>query len=64
MCGSTRIQRQRVEVHLKNGRGCVVAAEVCRNCGERFLNRAAAGEILTAEHRKATRPKSNYKARP
>lgn len=47
MCGSKRIQVQRVVVRPPGGASHAVEAEVCLDCGERYFARAATEEILT-----------------
>lgn len=47
MCGSARIELRRVAL----GRGQMVRAELCRNCGERYYDRAAGEEILVGRKR-------------
>jgi hypothetical protein len=48
MCGSKRIEVQRVEKRIKGRPAVAVEAEVCLNCGERYYARQAVEAILNA----------------
>jgi hypothetical protein len=55
MCGSKRIQAQRVVLRLAGGESHAVEAEVCLDCKERYFTHAAAEGILTFRKRRKAR---------
>lgn len=46
MCGSRRISRREITVPIRRGTAeCRVEADICRQCGEGFLDSTAARKI-------------------